>query len=218
MIKISKRLELIANLVENNTKIIDIGCDHGLLDIYLSQKLNNVKIIASDINKNALNNAIKNIQKYNINNIETRLGNGLDVVDKNEINTIVIAGMGTYTIIDILSSNINKLDNVNSIIIQSNNNIDKLREYIVSIGYYIDDELLVEENNIIYTIIKFKKGLKKYTKKELFLGPILLEKKDDLFYKLCDINKNKLTTILNNIPDDKIEYKKDIKEKIVFLK
>ena len=37
MIKISKRLEAISGLVPNNSKVIDIGCDHGLLDIYLYQ-------------------------------------------------------------------------------------------------------------------------------------------------------------------------------------
>ena len=216
MINISKRLKTIASLVDNNSKIIDIGCDHGLLDIYLLQKLDNIKIIASDINKNALNSAISNIKKYNVKNIETRLGNGLEIIKKDEIDTIIISGMGTYTIIDILNNSIDKLDNVNNIIIQSNNNNDKLREYVVNIGYYIDDELLVEDNNIIYTIVKFKKGRKKYTKKELFLGPILLEKKDDLFYKLCEINKNKLLNILNNIPNNKDKYKKVIKEKIIY--
>ena len=38
MINISKRLETIASLVPINSKVIDIGCDHGLLDIYLYQK------------------------------------------------------------------------------------------------------------------------------------------------------------------------------------
>ena len=37
MNKISKRLELIASFIPENSKVIDIGCDHGLLDIYLYQ-------------------------------------------------------------------------------------------------------------------------------------------------------------------------------------
>ena len=63
MIKISKRLEAISSLIPNNSKIIDIGCDHGLLDIYLYQKKISTKLIASDINENALNNAKDNIKK-----------------------------------------------------------------------------------------------------------------------------------------------------------
>ena len=37
MIKISKRLAAIASFVPQNAKILDVGCDHGLLDIYLFQ-------------------------------------------------------------------------------------------------------------------------------------------------------------------------------------
>ena len=63
MIKISKRLASIASYVEDDASLIDIGCDHGLLDIYLYQTKKNIKIIASDVNQNALKNAIKNIKK-----------------------------------------------------------------------------------------------------------------------------------------------------------
>ena len=37
MIKISERLKSISEFIEDNTNILDIGCDHGLLDIYLMQ-------------------------------------------------------------------------------------------------------------------------------------------------------------------------------------
>ena len=43
MIKLSKRLETISSLVPRGSKVIDIGCDHGLLDIYLYQKKNKSK-------------------------------------------------------------------------------------------------------------------------------------------------------------------------------
>ena len=216
MIKISDRLLCIANLVNDNCSIIDIGCDHGLLDIYLINNRNNVSIIASDINKNAIENVKYNIKKYRVKGIDTRLGNGLDVVNKDEIDTIVISGMGTYTIIDIFNNNKDKLDNVNSIIIQSNNHIDILRKYLISINYYIDEEVLVKDSNIIYTIISFKKGKKKYSDKELFLGPILLEKKDKLFYELCEYSKDKLIEILDKVPDSEVNYKKEIEKKIKY--
>ena len=31
MNKLSKRLEVVASFVNDNSKVIDIGCDHGLL-------------------------------------------------------------------------------------------------------------------------------------------------------------------------------------------
>ena len=37
-IKLSKRLSVIASFVPEHAVIADIGCDHALLDIYLSKK------------------------------------------------------------------------------------------------------------------------------------------------------------------------------------
>ena len=73
MIKLSKRLEAISSLVPINSNVIDIGCDHALLDIYLYQHKISKKIIASDINVNALNNAKENIKKNKLEKIITFL-------------------------------------------------------------------------------------------------------------------------------------------------
>ena len=159
MNRISKRLEVIASYAYDNSKIIDIGCDHGLLSIYLAKKYKNVKIIASDVNQNALNNAINNINKEHLDKrIDTRLGSGLDVVRAEEIDTIIISGMGANTIVGILKYSTDKLKNVNTLIIQSNTDLYFLRKNVTELGYYIEDETLVEEANIIYTVIKFSKS------------------------------------------------------------
>ena len=140
MNKLSKRLAVISSFIEDNSKVIDIGCDHGLLSIYLVNKYKNIRVIASDINKNALDTAINNIKKEGLDNrIETRLGNGLDVVSSDEIDTVVIAGMGANTIVCILKYAPDKLVNVNNIIIQSNTDLYFLRKNVTKMGYYIED-------------------------------------------------------------------------------
>ena len=170
MIKISKRLEAISSLIPNNSKVIDIGCDHGLLGIYLLEKKISTKVIASDINENALKNAKKNIRKSKLENtIETRLGNGLDTLKESDnIDTIIISGMGAHTAIGILKNNLNKLKKINTIIVQSNTKIEFLRKELTKLNYLIADEILIEDNKKTYTIIKFIKGKQKYTKKESF--------------------------------------------------
>ena len=184
MINLSKRLKKIADLVDDNSSLVDIGCDHGLLDIYLVQTKNNIKVIASDINKNALGNAIRNIEKYKLGDtIETVISNGLDSIDVTNLDTIVISGMGTHTIVGILYNNIKKLKKIDTLIIQSNNDIDFLRYKVNKLGYKIVDEALVEDAGIIYTVIKFKKGFAIYSRKQLYFGPILLKQKDKLFIK-----------------------------------
>lgn len=219
MNKLSKRLEQIASFItKDNKKIIDIGCDHGLLSIYLANKYNDIKIIASDINKNALNNAVNNIRKELLEDrIETRLGSGLDIVKINEIDTIIISGMGTTTIVNILNNSKEKLNSVNTMIIQSNNDLYLLRKYITKLGFFIEDESLVEDKNIIYTIIKFSKGNKKYNYKELYLGPVLIRKNDKLFKKQISKELIILKNIMTKITKGHYLYKLKIKRNIKIL-
>ena len=220
MSKLSKRLEMVANFIDNNDKsVIDIGCDHGLLSIYLANKFKNLKIIASDVNKNALDNAKKNITKCGLNDrIETRLGSGISVINNNDnIDTIVVAGMGTNTIVEFLKCSRDKLVNVNKIIIQSNTDLYFLRKNIVNFGYYIADEELVVDKGIIYTIIKFVKGKMKYSYKELYLGPILISKNSGLFVEKCMKELNNMKKILKNISKGHYLYKLKLKKNIRIL-
>jgi len=192
---LSKRLQAVATLVDIKSRVIDVGCDHAYLDIYLTQNNDN-KCIATDINKNALEIAKKNIKKYNLSNkIETKLTNGLTDIKVKDNDNIVICGMGTYTILEILKTN----NLSNTLIISSNNNIDILRKEVINLGYYIDSEIFIIDKNKPYIIIKFIKGIKKYNKLDILLGPIL---KNNLEYKKYIIKKYK--NILNNISKKKM--------------
>ena len=64
--KISKRLQTIADMISEGEKVIDVGCDHALLDIYLSN-YKNCLCVAADINSNALEQAKYNIKRAYIN-------------------------------------------------------------------------------------------------------------------------------------------------------
>ena len=215
MNNLSLRLKEIANYIPDNIKMVDVGCDHALLDIYLYENRKNIKIIASDVNENALNQAKENIKKYKLEKeIETRLSDGLKKIDKDEIDTIVISGMGAHTIVGILHMNLSKLINVENIIVQSNNHIDFLRKRITELNYYIDSEKLVKDNNIIYTIISFKKGKKRYSKKELFFGPYLLKENSDLFKEKNKKDLEKLNHLKGVIPKNHYLHRLKIKNKI----
>lgn len=219
MNNLSKRLKAISDFIPDNVNMVDIGCDHALLDIYLYKTRKNIKIIASDVNENALENAKKNVKKYNLDKkIDVRLSNGLDNINASEIDTIVISGMGSHTIVGILRMNYKKLINVDNIIIQSNNHIDFLRKRILELNYYIDKETLVKDSNIIYTIIKFKKGKKRYNKKEIFFGPYLIKENSNLFKEKNKIDLDKLNYLYKVIPKSHILHRLKIKRKINMYK
>lgn len=213
-INLSKRLLAVANMVQKGSILLDVGCDHALLDIYLSQNKIVKKAIATDIAIGALNQAKKNISISNISNIETRLGDGLEILNKEDnVDTITISGLGNQKIISILKNNKNKLNRVNNIIIQSNTGYYDIRKNIIKLGYYIEKEVLVKENNIIYVIISFKKGNRIYSRKKLFFGPVLLKNKNELFNELINNEINKNNFILKKLPKEK--FIKKIRLKII---
>ncbi len=220
MIKISKRLEVIASLVPINSVVADIGCDHGLLSIYLFQSKKVKKIIAADINENALENARKNIKKYSLEEgIETRLGDGISVIkDIDNVDTLVIAGMGERTITKMFYDEIDKLNNIKTIIIQSNTRVEYLRREIVKLGYIISDEEIVLDSKKYYIVIKFEKGKKKYTKKEYFFGPVLLKKNSNLFKEYQKQELEKLMIIKKLLPWNKFYENYQINKKIRLYK
>jgi tRNA (adenine22-N1)-methyltransferase len=163
-------------------------------------------MIASDIHENALQAGIKNIKMNRLSNkIDTRLGNGLEVLtNKDNINTILISGMGTSTIISILNNDY--LKNINKIIIQSNNDHYLLRKTITKMGYYISDEEYLVDKKKHYINIVFVKGDNSYTNDELLYGPILIHNREYLDYV-----KNKLSDVYKRLPCSKILLK--IKQK-----
>ena len=210
---ISARLESLAKYVESKDKIIDIGCDHALLDIYLVKNGFVKNIIVSDIHENALKSGIENIKKYKLTkNIDSRLGNGLEILNNDDsVNTIIISGMGTNTIIDILNNDY--LKNINKLIIQSNNNHEELRKNIISLGFYIKAEEYLVDNKKNYINIVFERGNKTYSKKELRYGPILINNKEYLNFELSNCFK-----IRNLIPKTKIKSQLKLNHEINLLK
>lgn len=206
---LSKRLQSLTKYIKRDDKLIDIGCDHALLDIYLvkSDIVNNM--IVSDVHENALKAGIDNIKVNKLTNkIDTRLGNGLNVLsDEDDIDTILISGMGSSTIIEIL--NHPYLKNIDKLIIQSNNDHELLRRKISSLGYIIKEEEFLVDKNKQYINIVFVKGNKKYTNDELKYGPILIKDKE---YMKSLLNSKK--SIINYIPKNKILLRHKMKKEI----
>jgi tRNA (adenine22-N1)-methyltransferase len=212
VIKVSLRLKAIADYIEKNAKVIDIGCDHALLAIMLVKSKIVNKVIAVDISRGAINQAQKNIEQAKLESkIALRLGNGLFCLASGEVDTIVLAGLGHHKIISILKEGKSKLKEINHIVIQSNTNPLLIRKYLCQIGFYIEKEKLVSEKDIIYPIISFKRGKQKYTKKELILGPHLIKENSPLFKQFIKKEIAKQKQLLLVIPFQYIHKRRQIK-------
>lgn len=186
---LSLRLSSLTKFVNYNDRIIDIGCDHALLDIFLIKNDLVKNIIASDVNESALNQGIKNIETEGLSDkVDVRLGDGLKVLNsKDSIDTIIISGMGTSTILNILNDDY--LKNINKMIIQSNNDHFLLRESVTKLGFIIKSEEYFQDNKKNYINIVFVRGYKKYSKIDLMYGPILKHNKPYLEFEINNIEK-----------------------------
>ncbi len=159
MKKINKRLEKISAFINTNDIVLDVGCDHALLGIYLYLN-KNVKVVGSDIKAGPLKKAYDNLLKYNLENIiELRLGDGLKTMSS-DINTVIISGMGGLSIVNILND-INEYPNVRKLIISPNNDFSLTRKEISKLGFSLEKEEMVLENNKYYLISEYKLGKNK---------------------------------------------------------
>jgi tRNA (adenine22-N1)-methyltransferase len=187
---LSKRLNAILEMINDKETLIDVGCDHALLDIEALRKNKVKKALAIDINEKALNTASKNIIKYDSKDITLLNQDGLKDVIVNENDIVVISGLGTRTIKNIIGNR-----KISEIIIQSNNDIFELRTFMNK-KYLIIDEKVVLDKGIYYVIIHFKLGNKKYSVNERLFGPIIVNSEKAYLKHL----KDKYQKIYNDIP------------------
>lgn len=180
--RLSDRLQTIANFIPKNTIVGDIGTDHGYIPIYLIENKISKKVIATDISKNSLDKIINCVKgtKYE-KDIDMRLGDGLDPIKPFEVDTVVIAGMGGLLIRDILDKDKDKRDSITNFILQPNIATEELRKYLYENNFEIVDEKLVKEDGKFYEVIWAKKG-KAYVDQDIYyeIGEKLLANRDPL--------------------------------------
>lgn len=163
---LTPRLQCIINHITNSEITADIGCDHAYVAIKLIEDKKAKKVIASDLNEGPLNIARANIKKYNFEDkIETRLGTGLSILNENEADTIIIAGMGGEIIEEIIKSDIKKAKSA-KLILQPMNSQYELRKYLCENGFKVVKENLTLEGFKIYNIIEAVSGIETAYEKE----------------------------------------------------
>lgn len=205
---ISDRLAAIAYMVDKNKVVFDVGSDHALLPCFLIESGISNKVYAGDINEGPLQIAKTNIEKRGLKDkVIPVLSDGLAKAN-DDVDIVIISGMGYHTIKHIL-------DNCDTsryqyMIVQSNTDVNLLRQYISDHEYTIEDERIVYDG-FYYQIIKFSSDLHdQYTPLEIKYGPILLKKRDHLFIEYLKKEHDKLVEI--NLTANKDEYKNTIKE------
>lgn len=198
------RLECIKNMVPRCKVVADIGTDHGYVsEMLLKENICN-KVIATDLNEGPLKSAIKHLSAVNLEKrCDFRLGSGLTVLEEDEAETIIIAGMGGELIADILNDSKNIALKASQLILQPMTTVDRLRRYLYNNDFSIIDEKIVKEFYHYYFIIKAVPGRDKVENEIYYeVSKILLEKRDPLMLeylnRLLSINEKVISSIEKN--------------------
>ncbi|MEF9966994.1 MAG: class I SAM-dependent methyltransferase [Longicatena sp.] len=151
---LSKRLLAIYQMVEKGSVVADIGCDHGLLSMALVQGKVCDHVVACDLRSGPLLRAKESIARAGLEKqITTLQRDGMNDLPE-DVDTIVIAGMGFDTIKGILEQQGNELHKYRRIIIQCNKHVDDVRRWISEHHYHLICEDLVKEDHF-YEILAF---------------------------------------------------------------
>ena len=173
--QLSLRLSAIADMVTEGNRLVDVGCDHGYLPVYLVQNGKIPAAIAMDVRKGPLSRAQEHIRQYGLEEyIKTRLSDGLGALEAGEGDTLVIAGMGGPLMERILTDGASVRDSFSELILQPQSDIPHFRRFIQNEGWEIVEENMIEEEGKFYPMMRVQKAKK----------PLMEKRQSDLPYSL----------------------------------
>ena len=156
---ISKRLLCCASMVQSGSRVADIGTDHGYLGIYLLQSGAARHVIACDLRKDPLENARRNAKLFGVDGkMELRLSDGLEKIRPDEVDTVVMAGMGGDLIQKILSQCPWRKREGLQFILQPQSAGNVLRRWLCEDGFEIQREEPVQDGHFLYTVMDIRQG------------------------------------------------------------
>lgn len=154
---LSERLRSLTDMVSHGKSVVDVGCDHGFLSIYLVQHGISPRVLAMDVRKGPLSRAQEHIAEYGMEDyIETRLSDGLLEYRAGEAQSLVCAGMGGRLMMKILTESEEKAKALEELILQPQSDLPAFRRFLKTEGYLTLDENILCEEGKYYFLFKVR--------------------------------------------------------------
>ncbi|MBR0164712.1 MAG: SAM-dependent methyltransferase [Lachnospiraceae bacterium] len=163
-IRLSERLTCVADEITAYKKethaagrgaltMIDVGCDHALLPVYLIKEGIVQRAVASDIREGPLANARKNAAAYGVEDqMHIVISDGLQRIREHG-DVLTICGLGGESIARILTYADLRAVSVRRLILAPQSKIRSLRAYLRAAGFTFVREHMVREENHYYPVI-----------------------------------------------------------------
>ena len=157
--ELSKRLQCVAGLVTPGSRVADVGTDHGYLPIWLVEAGVCPGAIAMDVGKGPLERAQVHIREHGLEEeIETRLGDGLERLAPGEADTLVLAGMGGPLMQRILTQGEETARAARELILSPQSDLRAFRQFLYGAGYTVTEEQMLREDGKYYTVMRAVPG------------------------------------------------------------
>lgn len=214
----SKRIDVIASLIEPCGIFADVGCDHGLVAKKVLDEELAEKVFITDISKPSLDKAIALLEEFYPDKFTAYLTDGLTSVPA--ANEVLIAGMGGEEIIKIIEKSAYKPV---ILILQPMKNADKVRKYLRKIGYGLDRDFTFYQDDKYYDIMRAKFGFNDfYNEKEEQYGRENLKGNPDFIRFLNErileveniLSTNNLSPVSKNQLIERLQTFRGLKDEI----
>ncbi len=174
--QLSERLQAVSQMVTSGSRLADVGTDHGYIPLSLVMEGRVPGAIAMDINQGPLLRAKENIARYGLeDSIQTRISDGVKSLGDGEADSVVVAGMGGWLVIHILTEGRKALKTVQELILQPQSDLEQVRRFLQREGYQIQEEDMVLEDGKFYPMMRVVHGyMEELTDIEYKYGPHLL--------------------------------------------
>ncbi len=191
-IRLSPRLAACAELVGQGARLADVGCDHGYVPVALVQSGRIQSAVACDINEAPLASCRRLVSEYGLDSrIKCVLSDGLKNVDGNEVDDILLAGMGGELIAEILQNC--PFVNKKHIIINAMTHPEIARRWLFENGFEIQHDIIVPDARHHYSVLDAVYTGKCFVPDDTkcFLGEINDFSDREFFVHLLNYLKNK---------------------------
>ncbi len=215
----------VADLVIAGEPVADIGSDHALLACYLVREGCCPRAICGELGDGPYRRTLEAVFRHGLHHlIEVRQGNGLEVLAEGEVATVVLAGMGGNTIVNILNASPAKTQSFKRLVLQPMNALGQVRRLADSRGWSIEKETVVKDGDYYVNLVLNPRSRQehKLSETELRWGPLLMRDatEEPVVRDYFRFHLDKLERIIAGIPDQstgrslmrKREYEKRKKE------
>lgn len=224
--KLSARLQLIADWLPDGCRFADIGSDHALLPVAAVRSGRATFAVAGEVNDGPLEAARRQVAEAGeTGRISVRKGDGLAVIAPGEVDAITIAGMGGALIVSILDEGQAKLAGVKRLVLQPNVGGEFVRRWLLEHDWYLAEEAILEEDGKIYEAMMAEarpdagernaelyrerelagSGVRLTRELQLLMGPRLTAAPNEVFFAKWESELRKLESIRRSVASSALE-------------